>query len=67
MVTIKVCKEKYNASHLVGCDKKSEIVRFFQGRLCDKIGYYAINYAIYSGLINIVIPGFKAEKSLKCY
>ena len=24
--------------HLIGCDKKSEIVRYFQGRLCDKIG-----------------------------
>ena len=24
--------------HLIGCDKKSEIVRNFQGRLCDKIG-----------------------------
>ena len=24
--------------HLIGCNKKSEIVRYFQGRLCDKIG-----------------------------
>ena len=24
--------------HLIGCDKKSEIVRYFQGRLYDKIG-----------------------------
>ena len=24
--------------HLIGCDKKSEIVRYFLGRLCDKIG-----------------------------
>ena len=24
--------------HLIGCDKKSEIVRCFPGRLCDKIG-----------------------------
>ena len=23
--------------HLIGCDKKSEIVRYFPGRLCDKI------------------------------
>ena len=27
-----------NAGHLIECDKKSEIVRYFQGRLCDKIG-----------------------------
>ena len=26
------------SGHLIGCDKKSEIVRYFQGRLCDKIG-----------------------------
>ena len=26
------------AGHLIGCDKKSEIVRYFQGRLYDKIG-----------------------------
>ena len=26
------------AGHLIGCDKKSEIVQYFQGRLCDKIG-----------------------------
>ena len=25
-------------AHLIGCDKKSEIVWYFQGRLCDKIG-----------------------------
>ena len=24
--------------HLIECDKKSEIVRYFQGRLCEKIG-----------------------------
>ena len=27
-----------NSGHLIECDKKSEIVRYFQGRLCDKIG-----------------------------
>ena len=26
------------AGHLIGCDKKSEIVRYFPGRLCDNIG-----------------------------
>ena len=25
-------------AHLIDCDKKSEIVRYFQGRLCNKIG-----------------------------
>ena len=25
-------------AHLIECDKKSEIVRYFQGRLCNKIG-----------------------------
>ena len=28
----------FKTVHLIGCDKKSEIVRYFQGRLCDKIG-----------------------------
>ena len=27
-----------STAHLIGCNKKSEIVRYFQGRLCDKIG-----------------------------
>ena len=26
------------AAHLIGCDKKSETVRYFQGTLCNKIG-----------------------------
>ena len=26
------------AGHLIGYDKKSEIVRYFPGRLCDKTG-----------------------------
>ena len=26
--------------------------------------YHAVDYAIFSGLINIVLPGFKGEKSL---
>ena len=37
--------------------KKSEIMQHFQGRLCDKL-------CIFSGLINIVLPGFNGEKSL---
>ena len=32
-------------------------------RLCD-YDYYAINYAIFSGLIYIVLPGFKRKKTL---
>ena len=37
----------------------------FQGRLCDKKGLLQINYAIFSGLINIIVlPGFKGKKSL---
>ena len=27
-----------STGHLIGCDKKSEIVQYFQGGLCDKIG-----------------------------
>ena len=42
---------------LIGCEKKSEIMQHFQGRLCDKL-------CIFSGLINIVLPGFNGEKSL---
>ena len=41
----------FNAGHLTGCDKKSEIVRYLQGRLCDKKGYYAVNYAIFPSTI----------------
>ena len=26
------------SGHLIECDEKSEIVQYFQGRLCDKIG-----------------------------
>ena len=29
---------KLISAHLIECHKKSEIVRYFQGRLCDKIG-----------------------------
>ena len=49
-------------------EKKSEIVRYFPGRLYATIGlsFYAINYAIFSGLIYIVLPGFKGEKPLSC-
>ena len=35
----------------IGWDEKSEIMQ----------GYYAINYAIFLGLIYIVLPGFKGE------
>ena len=52
------------SGHLIGCGKKSEIVRYFQGRLCDKIGLLCDKYAIFSGLIYIVLPGFKGEKPL---
>ena len=27
-----------NTGLLIGCDKKSEIIQHFQGKLCDKIG-----------------------------
>ena len=54
------------AAHLIGYDKKSEIVRYFQGRLCDKIGLLCDKLCDFFRLINIVfIPGFKGEKSLK--
>ena len=52
----------FSAGHLIGCDKKSEIVQYFLGRLCDKTGQ--CYYAIFSGLIYIVLPGFKGEKPL---
>ena len=53
-----------HTGHLIGCDKKSEIVQYFQGRLCDKIGLLCDKYAIFSGLIYIALPGFKGEKPL---
>ena len=28
----------FHTGHLIGWDKKAEIVQYFQGRLCDKIG-----------------------------
>ena len=28
----------FHTGHLIGCGKKAEIVQYFQGRLCDKIG-----------------------------
>ena len=36
----KIMEKSWNVKtgHLIGCDKKSEIVRYFQGRLCNKIG-----------------------------
>ena len=38
----------------------------FRGRLCDKIGLLCdkLYHANFSGLINIVLPGLKGEKSL---
>ena len=57
-------EQDYQAGHLIGCDKKSEIVQYFQGRLCDKIGLLCNKYVIFSGLIYIVLPGFKGEKPL---
>ena len=49
------------SGHLIECDKKSEIVRYFQGRLCDKIGLLCDKSCDFSGLIYIVLPGFKGE------
>ena len=54
------------AAHLIGGNKKSEIVRYFQGRLCPKIGLLCDKLCDFFRLINIVLPGFKGEKSLKC-
>ena len=49
------------AAHLIGCDKKSEIVQHSQGRLCDKKGLLCYKLCDFLGLINIVFPGFKGE------
>ena len=46
-----------NTSFLIGCNEKSEIMmRPFLGADC------AINFAIFIGYINIVLPDFKGEK-----
>ena len=65
-MTYQILKFIERTAHLIGCDKKSEIVWYFQGRLCDKIGLLCDKLCNFSGLINIVLPGFKGEKSLKC-
>jgi len=36
---------------LIGCGKKREILRHFQGKLCGKEVHYAANYAIFLKLI----------------
>ena len=36
--TVTAHADTFGLSHLIRCDKKSEIVRYFEGRLCDKIG-----------------------------
>ena len=33
-----VLRRCIQSGHLLGCNKNSKIVRYFQGRLCDKIG-----------------------------
>ena len=53
-------------------NRPSDRVRLRSLKLCDNFrvdcairqDYYAINYAIFSGLIYIVLPGFKGEKPL---
>ena len=46
-------------AHLIECDKKSEIVQYFQGRLCDKLcDFLRANLQSFTG--------FKGEKSLLC-
>ena len=52
----------FSAGHLIGCDKKSEIVRYFRVDCAIRQDYYAI----FSGLIYIVIPGFEGKKPLQC-
>ena len=52
------------AGHLIGCDKKSEIVRYFPGILCDKIGLLCNKLCDFLEVISIVLPSFKGEKSL---
>lgn len=59
------------AGHLIGCDKKSEIVWYFQGKLCNKKGLlcgklcklcnFSLNY------FKLVLPGFWERRPLLCY
>ena len=66
----KLRKNTSVSGHLIGCDKKSEIVRYFQGRLCDKKGLlcgklcklcdFSLNY------FKLVFPGFWESKPLLC-
>lgn len=37
---------------MIGCNKESEIMQYFQGRLCDKKGLLGdVNYAIFSNKV----------------
>ena len=58
----------FSAGHLIGCDKNQKLCNIFQVDCAIRQDYYAINYAIFSGLIYwyIVSPGFKGEKPLQC-
>ena len=45
-----------------GCDKKSEIVRCFQGRLCDKIGLLCDKLCDFSEPISHCFTRFERRK-----
>ena len=50
--------------HLIGCDKKSEIVGYFQGGLCDEKGLLCNKLCDFCGLIYIVLILF--NRQLEC-
>ena len=49
--------------HLIGCDKKSEIVRYFPGRLCDKIGLLCNKFCNFFRANLHCFTGFQRRKT----
>ena len=44
--------------------KNQKLCDIFRVDCAIRKDYYVVNYAIFSGLIYIVLPGFKGEKPL---
>ena len=49
--------------HLIGCDKKSEIVRYLPGRLCDKIGLLCNKFCNFFRANLHCFTGFQRRKT----
>ena len=54
----------FKAGHLIECDKKAEIVQYFLGRLCDKLGLLCDKLCDFFRANLHFLTGFKGEKPL---